>query len=98
MAALCPRSTLTYLSDKPRGSLRDALPASRYHNKSEVPYVRRDYAHLEFTLPQRDTTACHGRIRALRETSQHGIFRTLTRIEWTVDGICQEYKIERSFK
>ena len=26
MAALCPRSTLTYLSDKPRGSLRDALP------------------------------------------------------------------------
>ena len=26
MAALCPRSTLTYLSDKPRVSLRDALP------------------------------------------------------------------------
>ena len=27
MAALCPRSTLTYLSDKPRVSLRDALPS-----------------------------------------------------------------------
>ncbi len=26
MAALCPRSTLTYLSDKPQVSLRDALP------------------------------------------------------------------------
>ena len=26
MAALCPRSTLTYLYDKPRVSLWDALP------------------------------------------------------------------------
>ena len=26
MVALCPRSTLTYLYDKPRVSLRDALP------------------------------------------------------------------------
>ena len=26
MAALCPRSTLSYLHDKPRVSLRDALP------------------------------------------------------------------------
>ena len=39
MAALCPRSTLTYLSDKPRVSLRDALPCIPLSQKSEVPFV-----------------------------------------------------------